>query len=1307
MTLVATCAFVVWLAPPAFAGFTYPFDQQIVPTDSQLYVLASGLDVNDANGQVYAADSNSGSVAVFSTAGSELANLDGSQTPAGSFGGGAVAVAADSSSGNVYVLDSTNSVVDVFDSAGTYVCQITGASAASSTECNGGAGSLPPAGSLSSPTGLTVDQATGEVYVLDPNNSVVDVFTPVTVTGGTPSGGAYAKDISLGQVPTGFSSFNTRGIAVDDANGDVYVADSGPVWVYQFDSSGAYVSTWTGSNTPAGSFGVGYVSVAADNGSGQVFVTDTSDHVTDAFDGSGNYLGQFAQTTSSFQFATAVDPASGRIYVADYGNSVNGTVIEAYGPGLPTPDVTTDAATSVGAVSATLAGTVNAGALALSDCHFEWGTDTGYGQSAACTPAAASIAPDGNPHAVTAALTGLSPGTTYHFRLVAANANGTSDGADQSFTTTGPVIDSATATNVSASSADLNAQINPLGDDTTYHLEYGTTTSYGTSVPAADADLGSGTGDVTVSQHLTGLSGDTEYHWRVVATNTVTGAVVRGGDHTFNYLTPAQGLPDNRAYELVTPPQKNAALLGTSFEPDQRIAADGNRIALIGLQCFADTTGCTVQRAAHVGVPFVFTRTTTGWATKELQLPQTSYGPNAYLTVNADIGSALLSAARTDGGEEAYVAHADGTITDAGPLTPAGQPLQELDRIAATADFSHVAFQFDPDFNAWPFDTTTLNDGSNNPASTYELSGGDTPALVGVSGRAGSNDLLSVCSTRLGGQAKSIGAMSADGSTVFVTALGGGCPASGAMPAADELYARIDGAQSVLLSGRSAADCTTATCQNSQPSDAAFWGASSDGSKAFFVDTQQLTDDATQGGGSADQYLTCETPDTGCNLYLYDRGGTGGHNLIDVSAGGSDPLGPRVQGVLAISEDGSHVYFVAKGVLTATPNEFGGVPTDGAQNLYAFTRTPGSASGRLSFIAVLPNAEAWQWQSPYEDPANTTPDGRYLVFTSSGRLTPDDVSPTGAAQVFRYDSQSGSLVRLSLGESGFNDNGNAGAASACAGQQGSCQLDAAIAAPAPNGSLAAGPLRTDPTMSDDGQYVFFTSPIGLTPQALDSVVIGEPNGTTVYAQNVYEWHDGHVSLISDGRDTARAGTLQTSAVRLLGSDRTGANVFFSTVDQLVPQDTDSELDWYDARINGGFPVSPSGPACDQSTCQGVPSRPPAVPVIGTVSFVGPGNPSSGSPPARARLLTGRVRGRAFRLRVRVPAAGKLTVSGVGLRAARRSFARSGIKQVRVSLTGTARRRLHRNRRLVLRVRLHFEPHGASPRSMSVTIVVAR
>ena len=62
--------------------------------------------------------------------------------------------------------------------------------------------------------------------------------------------------------------------------------------------------------------------------------------------------------------------------------------------------------------------------------------------------------------------------------------------------------------------------VDPYGLDTTYHFEYGTTTAYGTNVPAPDADAGSNEGFIPVSQTVTGLAPSTTYHFRLFASNS-------------------------------------------------------------------------------------------------------------------------------------------------------------------------------------------------------------------------------------------------------------------------------------------------------------------------------------------------------------------------------------------------------------------------------------------------------------------------------------------------------------------------------------------------------------------------------------------------------------------------------------------------------------------------------------------------------------------------------------------------------------------------------------------------------------------
>jgi hypothetical protein len=94
------------------------------------------------------------------------------------------------------------------------------------------------------------------------------------------------------------------------------------------------------------------------------------------------------------------------------------------------PTATTNAASGVNGADATLNGALAAGPA--SSVFFQYGTSTAYGSQTATQ----TLASSGASTPVSAALTGLAPGTTYHYREVAENSAGTTDGADQTFTTT-------------------------------------------------------------------------------------------------------------------------------------------------------------------------------------------------------------------------------------------------------------------------------------------------------------------------------------------------------------------------------------------------------------------------------------------------------------------------------------------------------------------------------------------------------------------------------------------------------------------------------------------------------------------------------------------------------------------------------------------------------------------------------------------------------------------------------------------------------------------------------------------------------
>jgi hypothetical protein len=199
------------------------------------------------------------------------------------------------------------------------------------------------------------------------------------------------------------------------------------------------------------------------------------------------------------------------------------------------PAVLTEDAAPVGKTEATLVGTVNPNDANVSDCHFEYGTSLAYGTSVACT----SLPGEGGKAVeVSAPVTGLSESTTYHFRIVATNARGTSFGLDRTFTTLprAPRVVTEPATSVGASTATLNATVNPHDSNVSNcHFEYGTSVGYGSSASCTSLP-GSGEKGVDVSAPVSGLANSTTYHFRIVATNAL--GTSYGADRTFKTLVP-------------------------------------------------------------------------------------------------------------------------------------------------------------------------------------------------------------------------------------------------------------------------------------------------------------------------------------------------------------------------------------------------------------------------------------------------------------------------------------------------------------------------------------------------------------------------------------------------------------------------------------------------------------------------------------------------------------------------------------------------------------------------------------------------
>lgn len=218
-----------------------------------------------------------------------------------------------------------------------------------------------------------------------------------------------------------------------------------------------------------------------------------------------------------------------RCYVHSY---MTGSVTVA-NPGEPV--ATTESATAVTETSATLRGTVNPDGHETT-YHFRRGRTTSYEEAPTPTE---KLAAGSTGVGVSATLSGLAPGTIYHFRLVAENEKGTVEGADETFTTASPSgppsAATGEATSLSETGATLHGTVNPDGEATKYVFDYGATTAYGqhsteVTLPATDH-----TGH-PVSATLTGLAPGAAYHFRLVATNPK--GTAEGSDGVFTTASP-------------------------------------------------------------------------------------------------------------------------------------------------------------------------------------------------------------------------------------------------------------------------------------------------------------------------------------------------------------------------------------------------------------------------------------------------------------------------------------------------------------------------------------------------------------------------------------------------------------------------------------------------------------------------------------------------------------------------------------------------------------------------------------------------
>ncbi len=511
---------------------------------------ASGLAVDPVGGTVYvsALDGN-GAPVVDRFDGSTGAFIDSfvgsNNSPDGGFCAPPSGLAVDGLH-QVYVLDPCKNRVDRYTAAGVYDGTVDD-------------------GSRGVPKALAVDPVSSEAYIAEAGNTDVFGLGGPHVTQFAAGGGVATSTFSLGDTFGLAGQDNEIGMAVGAA-GTVYLANSTTNQVARFVKfEGPTVVT-------GGTVGVPGAREVTLNGT---IAPSPSPPTPSATTYHYEYGEERTRVYGSLTPEKTVIGAGGggpepepelltglkpntTYHFRLVGSNASGSISDIPIPGpdqtfttAPAPatvDGTPAFASAIGPRSAVLYGTVNANSSALAPVgfglgtvyHFEYGANAAYGSTAADgSSICVTFVPGtsgtcgGDDVSVSAPLSGLLPGTTYHFRVVGDNGVvGPQAGADQTFTTA-PAA-GAGASDVTTRRATLTGTIDSHGAATTYHFNYGSTPSYGAST--AEVAGGSSDGERVVTQQVSGLSPSTTYHVQVVATS---GGETRYGADGLFYTSPA------------------------------------------------------------------------------------------------------------------------------------------------------------------------------------------------------------------------------------------------------------------------------------------------------------------------------------------------------------------------------------------------------------------------------------------------------------------------------------------------------------------------------------------------------------------------------------------------------------------------------------------------------------------------------------------------------------------------------------------------------------------------------------------------
>jgi hypothetical protein len=1213
-------------------------------------------------------------------------------TPSGEVFGemrGVPSVAVDDATGEIFV--SAYSAVDIFSASGEYLGQVTEVPV--SAEVHGPFHGVDGSGTA----GVAFDQETKELYLANEgeqteghHEDVVDVFKREG-----PGNVKYEAQFGYGVLSSAGDRQQTVAVVepkLGVETGRVYVTDTTNSVVDVFEdsivdmppsSSAPPVAVWGGHNTLAGSFtfapGLGTLFVATDPVSGRVYVATHGygfDFV-DELEASVNEesLGRLTGTPSgAFELpsAVAVSRTSQDLYVGDPGKQV----VDVFGPELKLPEVKAEAVSAKTSTSATLNGKVTL-AKEPATCEFVWGTsETELDKTVSCEPEV--VAGEEGEFAVEAKLGELTSGTTYYFKLQATNTepgNGeTNTGEDEKveqFTTKGPqfIAESLSVADVASTSATFNASVDPNGADTSAYFEYGACSSLSACATAgyeghspAQA-IGSGDGAIPIEAHVQGLQAGSAYHYRVVGVSEIEPGKVEDFDGiesgTFSTQAPgAFSLIDGRAWEMVSPPQKEGALIQGPGPPWGITQAADTGDAFTFLTNVPTEAGV----AGYANSQQVFsTRTSAGWVSKDLSTPHNGSvsasveAGQEYRFFNEDLTEGILqpfgafqpctnaSAEQPCLSKEASEQTAfmrDDTTGGYTPLvSPADDTASPFEPFGQVSTFEGQACP--PQKFCGPFFDGATPDGSHvvlSSARGIQLTSEPAPegGLYEWSGEAQAGERLQLVSVLPAHEGKP------EEPYLELASLGTPAGQSGRDgDGADARHAISNDGSRVYWTGeehtlymRDLVKRETIQIGGSELGGAnqgRFQLASNDGLRVFYTELGSLYE--------------CEI--------VQEAGG-----LKCVASGKSTRLGeapPEGKGggqeaVIGASEDGSYVYWVSANHDLNVDRLVGG-------------------EWQLRQIATLSLEDAPDWEGTKgEDMSHLTarvsPDGRWLAFMSDRPLTgydnrdansgqPDEeayvydaetgrtscasCNPTGARPV-GVDSYGASLVD----EDDYEDwNGNVGGGS-------STWLSADLPGWVAFEKDAATTSRYQPRYLSNEGRLYFNSDDALVPKDINEnwdVYEYEPenvpaggehactssstSGSVVYKPaRTFDTEGGQgeegagcVGLISSGESGQESDFLDAS--------ESGGDVFFMTTAKLAPQDFDDAYDVYDAHECTAEsqciapPASPP-PACTTAdACRAAPTPQPGVyGAPSSATFNGKGNLA---PPAVPKKTAAQVR----------------------------------------------------------------------------------